>query len=212
MSELENTKQVGRRTVLKGAAWSVPVVAAAAAMPLAGAANSNPNPPECPQCLKPGLGAFELAGLAASGRATLALASAVVLDATGCGSLIGNIFDFQPAFTYVILKAQLTMSNGSVYDADLNGVGIGAGVLGLVGAFPAAFVWDDVRVSGDHYFGAVPQYKPTKLTVTINTTYKWGLGAQKICPNTLVWDLSSALGVGVIANGAGAVTYTGISH
>lgn len=37
MSEIETTKQVGRRTVLKGAAWSVPVVAAAVATPFASA-------------------------------------------------------------------------------------------------------------------------------------------------------------------------------
>lgn len=42
MSETETAKHVARRTVLKGAAWSVPVVAAAAATPLA-AASVNQN-------------------------------------------------------------------------------------------------------------------------------------------------------------------------
>ncbi|MGN7861604.1 hypothetical protein ACTJI8_13580 [Microbacterium sp. 22303] len=41
MSEIETTKHVGRRTVLKGAAWSVPVVAAAIAVPAQAASLPN---------------------------------------------------------------------------------------------------------------------------------------------------------------------------
>lgn len=37
------TNQIGRRTVVKGAAWSIPVIAAAVAMPLAAATGSCPD-------------------------------------------------------------------------------------------------------------------------------------------------------------------------
>lgn len=199
---------IQRRTVLKGAAWSVPVLATAVAAPMVAATTTNP--PACPACLRPGFGAFELAGLAASSRATLALASAVVLDATQCGSLIGNIFDFQPAFTYVVTQATLTMSDGGTYNSTL-GLGPGAGVLGAVGAFPGIFSWSNVRVDPSNLRTGLPRERPMKLSVSIETTFKWGLGAQIICPNTLEWDLSAALNVGLLAVGAGAVTYTGVS-
>lgn len=58
MSELETTKSIARRTVLKGAAWSVPVVAAAAAMPVSGAAVSNVNP-----SLRIDSGCFQILGV-----------------------------------------------------------------------------------------------------------------------------------------------------
>lgn len=201
-----------RRTIIKGAAWSGPVLAASVAAPIAAATET---PPDCPDCLRPGAGAYELAGLAASNRATLVMAAAIVLDATDCGSILGNIFDFQPAFTYVITSATLTMSNGSTYNS-LVGLGPGAGVLGAVGAFPSAFTFTNVRVAptgafgSEAYTGIFPPIRPTKLTVTINTTFKWGLGAQILCPHVLEWDLP-AIGVGALALGAGVVTYTGVA-
>src|SRR5690606_15148218 len=103
MLENNNTpRQLDRRTVVKGAAWAVPAVAAAVAVPFASASQSTP---DCPGCLEEGVGAFTLAGVAASSRATLAFAAPVILDATNCGSLIGNIFDFKPAFTYLVTSA-----------------------------------------------------------------------------------------------------------
>lgn len=203
-----NKPGMDRRTIIKGAAWSAPVLAASVAAPIAAATTT---PPDCPGCLKPGLGAFELAGVAAGSQATLALASAVVLDATDCGSLIGNIFDFQPAFTYVITRARLTMSDGVSYDSAV-GLGPGAGVLGLAGAFPGVFAWTDVRVDPNNLRTGLPRTRPASLSVNIDVTFKWGLGAQILCPNTLTWDLTDHLPVGLLALGAGLVTYTGISH
>ncbi|GAA1408258.1 hypothetical protein AUR04nite_35170 [Glutamicibacter uratoxydans] len=195
-----------RRTIVKGAAWSVPVLATALSVPTA-AATTQPEPP-CPGCLNPGFGVSVLAGLAASSRATLALANPVILDATDCGTLIGNIFDFQPAFTYIVTKATLTMSDGVSYDSTV-GLAPGAGVLGAVGAMPAVFAFNNVRIDSNNFRTGLPRISPQTLSVTIKTTFKWGLGAQIICENTLVWNMNGLLNVSLLAGGAGAVSYTG---
>lgn len=208
MLENNNTpRQLDRRTVVKGAAWAVPAVAAAVAVPFASASQSTP---DCPGCLEEGVGAFTLAGVAASSRATLAFAAPVILDATNCGSLIGNIFDFKPAFTYFVTSAVLTMSDGATYSS-LVGLAPGAGVLGAVGAMPAVFSFTDVRVDPDNRRIGVPRTRPTTLTVQINVTLKWGLGVDLLCPVTLVYDLSSSVSVSALALGAGAVSFTGFT-
>ena len=208
MSETERTG-VQRRQVLKGAAWATPVIAASATVPFASAASPEPEP-ECPGCLKPGVGVFELAGVAASSRATLAMAAPVILDATDCGSLVGNFLDFKPAFTFVVTKATLTMSNGDTYDSRA-GLAPGAGSLGTIGGLAGVFVFSDVRVDENNNRIGLPRLRPESLTVTINTTYKWGLGAELLCPNTLVYDLSSAVNISLLALGAGPLTYTGVT-
>jgi len=199
-------RTIDRRTVVKGAAWSVPAIAAAVAMPLASASGT----PECPGCMKAGVGAFTLAGVAASSRATLAFAAPVILDATNCGTLIGNIFDFKPAFTYIVTSATLAMSDGATYNS-LIGLAPGAGVLGAVGAMAAAFSFTNVRVDPSNTRTGLPRTKPVSLTVQINVTFKWGLGVELLCPVTLVYDLSSAVNVSLLALGAGAISYTGFT-
>lgn len=203
----DGARQIDRRTIVKGAAWSVPAIAAATAMPLAAAA-TEVTPPPCPSCLKPGIGAFELGGAAVGSKALLAFVAPVILDATDCGSILGNIFDFKPAFTYIVTKATLTMSDGANYDSTI-GLAPGAGVLGAVGTMPAAFAFSNVEVDSNAFRTGLPRNRPTSLTITINTTLKWGLGAEIICPNTLVYDLRSAINVSLLAAGVGVITYTG---
>ena len=209
MTEKKSIEMAGvdRRTVLKGAAWATPVIAAAVATPLAAATGPEP---ECPGCLRPGIGAFTLAGVAASSRATLALAAPVILDATHCGSLIGNIFDFQPAFTYIVTQATLEMSDGQTYNS-LVGLAPGAGVLGAVGAMPAVFSFTNVRVDPSNTRIGLPRTSPATLSITINVTFKWGLGAEILCPNTLVYDLSGGINIGLLTAGIGPVSWTGFT-
>lgn len=197
-----------RRTVVKGAAWSVPVLAAALSVPAA-SASTTPEP-ACPGCLNPGFGLMELAGAAVNSRATLALANPVVLDATNCGSIIGNIFDFKPAFTFVVTKATLTMSDGGTYNSTI-GLAPGVGVLGAVGAMPGIFAFNNVVLDANSFRTGVPRNTPQTLSVTIKTTFKWGLGAEIICENTLVWNLRGLVAIGLLAGGIGAASYTGTS-
>lgn len=224
MSENESIvgapRSIGRRTVIKGAAWTVPAIAAAVAMPLAAA--SHEGQPHCPGCLKPFIGAFTLSGVATDSRATLALANPLVLDATDCGSIIGGVFQLQPAFTYVVRSAVLKMSDNSTYSSAV-GLAPGAGAMGAVGAMPAAFAFTNVLVDTDpnrggafgELLGLPPRIMPSSLTVQIDVTYQWGLGASLLCPVTLVYDLSSAVTLSllgtdpVFGGGDGPVSYTG---
>lgn len=205
LSELGN-KDLDRRALVKGAAWSAPVLAAAVAAPLAAA--TTVTPPDCPNCMKPNFGLLELAGLAASSRATLVMAAPLTINAAPCGFLT-NIF--RPAFTFIITKATLTMSDGNTYDSKV-GLGAAAGVLGTpLNPFPAAFSFTNVRIDKSNTRVGIPRETPVKLTVHVQNTLEYGIGLQLQCPNTYEWDLSNVLNVGLLAVGAGVVTYTGIS-
>lgn len=210
MSEIETTKQVARRTVLKGAAWSVPVVAAAASMPLASA-----SAPACPTCIKAGLpivggiiaGVWTSQALVLNNKATIAFPNVFGLDATACGISWTNIF--QPAFTYIVLSATLTMSDNKTCTSAL-GLGAGAGNISTVGLFPGAFVFTNVALPNGGSVAGIPPYSPVPktLTVTVKTTLQYGVGLSVECPMTLVWDLHG-VATGFVALGAGTVNFSG---
>jgi hypothetical protein len=210
MSETETVKHVARRTVLKGAAWSVPVVAAAAATPLASAST-----PGCPTCIKAGLpivggliaGAWTSQALVVGNKATLAFPNVFGLDATACGISWTNIF--QPAFTYVVLSATLTMSDNNTYTSAV-GLGAGAGNISTVGLFPGAFVFTNVALPNGGSAIGIPPYAPVPktLTVTVKTTLQYGLGLSIECPMTLVWNLHG-VATGFVLGGIGTVNFSG---
>ncbi|MFD6700743.1 MULTISPECIES: hypothetical protein [unclassified Microbacterium] len=223
MSEIETTKQVGRRTVLKGAAWSVPVVAAAAAMPLAAASNN----PQCPTCLKAGvlsvvgiplLGAWTSQAIVVGNKASILVVPAVGIDTSTCVST-----GFINAFAFTMNSAVLTMgdsnpANDVTYTQILTGLA-GVGTLGLVSAFTAipAFL-NVVMPNGGSIAGA---YKPApkKLQICADVFLKvdigGGVGGQTVtCSLCFEWDLAG-VGTGVVlgglAGGTGTINFTGIA-
>ncbi|MFJ4164361.1 hypothetical protein ACIPY5_02305 [Microbacterium sp. NPDC089698] len=201
---------IDRRTVVKGAAWSIPVVAAAAAMPLASAST-----PACPTCIKAGFpivggiisGAWTSQAVVVGNKGTIAFPSIFGLDATQCGISFTNIF--QPAFTYIVTQATLTMSDGKTYNSAV-GLGAGAGNISTVGAMPGAFVFTNVSLPNGGAIGGLGNYTdvPTKLTVTVQTTLQYGIGLSIQCPMVLTWNLHG-LATGLVAFGAGTVNFTG---
>jgi hypothetical protein len=201
---------VDRRTIVKGAAWSIPVVAAAAAMPLASAST-----PACPTCIKAGFpivggiisGAWTSQAVVLGNTGTIAFPSIFGLDATQCGISFTNIF--QPAFTYIVTRATLTMSDGKTYNSAV-GLGAGAGNISTVGAMPGAFVFTNVSLPNGGAVAGIPPYPvvPKTLTVTVTTTLQYGIGLSIQCPMTLVWDLHG-LATGLVFLGAGTVNFTG---
>lgn len=214
VSEMENKsrspREVGRRAVVKGAAWSMPVIAAASAMPLATA-----SAPACPTCIKAGFplvggvvsGAWTSVALVAGNKGTIAFPSIFGLDATACGISWTNIF--QPAFTYVVTQATLRMSDGKTYNSTV-GLAAGAGNVSTVGAMPGAFVFNNVSLPNGGSVAGIPPYPvvPTTLTVTVTTTLQYGLGLSIQCPTTLVWNLHG-LATGLVLLGTGSVNFTG---
>jgi hypothetical protein len=203
-------KVVDRRAVVKGAAWSVPVMAAAVAMPLASAST-----PACPSCIRAGFpiiggivaGAWTSQAIVAGNKGTIAFPSIFGLDATQCGISFQNIF--QPAFTYIVTQATLTMSDGNTYNSAV-GLGVGAGNISTVGAMPGGFVFTNVSLPNGGAVVGIGSYKdvPTKLTVIVRVTLQYGLGLTLECPMVLTWDLHG-LATGLVAFGAGTVNFSG---
>lgn len=205
---------VRRRTVVKTAAWSVPVIAAAVAAPLASASTATP---ACPSCIKAGLpliggaaaGAWTSQALVAGNRAVIAFGGSFGLDATACGITWQNIF--QPFFTYVVTQATLTMSDGNTYTSDL-GLGAGAGNTSTVGSFTSGFSFSNVLLPNGGAILGVGGYPvvPKTLTVNVTTTLQYGLGLSLECPMTLIWNLN-ALATGAVVFGIGTVNFSGIA-
>ncbi|MDR6868023.1 hypothetical protein J2Y69_002631 [Microbacterium resistens] len=203
-------KEISRRSVVKTAAWSLPVVAAAAAAPMASAST-----PACPTCIKAGLpiiggvigGVWTLQAGVLGNRGIIAMPNLFGLDATACGISWQNIF--QPAFTFVVTSATLTMSDGNSYTSSV-GLGVGAGNISTVGAFPSAFVFNNVYLPNGGSIAGIPPYPvvPETLTVTVTTTLQYGIGLSIECPVTLTWNLNG-LATGLVLFGAGTVNFTG---
>ncbi|MDR6868380.1 hypothetical protein J2Y69_002996 [Microbacterium resistens] len=201
---------VSRRSIMKTAAWAVPVVAAATAAPMASAST-----PLCPTCIKAGLpiiggaiaGAWTSQAIVAGNRGAIAMPNVFGLDGTSCGIDFQNIF--QPAFTFVVTQATLTMSDGNSYNSSV-GLGVGAGNISTVGAFPAAFLFTNVLLPNGGSIGGIPPYPvvPQTLTVTVTTTLQYGVGLSLECPMTLSWNLH-ALATGAVVFGAGTVNFSG---
>ena len=202
-----------RRTLVKSAAWSVPVIAASVAVPVAAATGT----PDCPSCIKAGIplvgglgsGAWTSQAVVAGNRAAIALGGAFGLDATACGITWENVF--QPAFTFIITQATLTMSDGNTYNSSL-GLGGGAGNTSTVGAFASGFLFTNVFLPNGGAVLGIGSYPvvPSTLTVHVTTTLQYGLGLSIECPMTLVWNLN-ALATGGVAFGIGTVNFSGIA-
>lgn len=206
-------KGIERRSVLKGAAWSVPALAAAVAVPAASATT-----PTCPTCLKPATllgGAWTSQAIVAGNRGRIALVNVFGISGLDCGITWTNIF--QPAYTYLITSATLEMSDGNTYASDA-GLGAGVGNISTIGAFPGIFSFPDVLLPNGGAIGGLGNYPtvPSRLTVSINVTLQWGLGAHILCPITLSWGLAG-VATGLVANvpfgpnGVGTVNFTGVA-
>lgn len=223
MSEIETTKHVGRRTVLKGAAWSVPVVAAAVATPFASASTPIPG---CPTCLKAGvlavvgiplLGAWTSQAVVVGNKADILVVPAVGIDTSTCVSA-----GFINAFGFTMNSATLTMSDGNAandvtYTQILTSL-VGVGTLGLVNAFTAIPAFLNVAMpNGGSVLGS---YKPApkKLQICadifLQVDIGGGVGGQTVtCSLCFEWDLAG-VGTGAVVGalgGTGTINFTGIA-
>ncbi len=229
-------RTIDRRTVVKGAAWSVPAIAAAVAMPLASASG---NPPACDvDCVKAGFplvggivsGAWTAQGVAVvNNKASVLIGLALGLDATSCAINWKSIF--QPAFTFVTTTARLYTTSHEykktgpgaldygyvdtdhVYTQNL-GAAIGAGNINTVGAMPTVGVFNDVYFPSELKvfgvgFGGETRFNRLEVDVKLNLQY--GLGGtlhDRSCDVTLRWDLHG-LSTGAVIAGLGTVNITG---
>lgn len=189
----------GRRTLLKGAAWTVPAIAVAAATPAAAASGT----PTCPTCLKPGvLGAVTTQAVVLGNRGALLFAGALGLDSRDCDLTL-----FRPLYTSVVTSATLTMSDNSTHVG--TGLGSGTGTFGQLGALPGSFLFSNISFPNGVYLANSNPVRPTKITVNLNVILVGLPGLITItCPVSLTWNLN-VFGVGTIIFGAGTINYTG---
>ncbi|WP_265444359.1 hypothetical protein [Flexivirga meconopsidis] len=197
------TKTVTRRTVAKGAAWSVPVVALGAGAAQAAASGE----PTCPNCFKAGSIPTPVVSAATNTNGTAALfpwVATLNIDSTGCPLNL-----FRPAYTAIATNSTLTMTDGRSYTSNV-GLGSGAGTFGQISAFAFAGNFSGVTLSRFPVVGTYPSngIRPAKFCVDFNFILV-GLPSliQITCPQTLCWNVSS-IPVGAGVGGVGVVTFT----
>lgn len=199
----EASTGLARRTVLKGAAWSAPIVAMAVATPLASASTG----PTCPPCLTAGvLGAVTTQAVVVGNTGALAFVGALGLDSRGCDLTL-----FQPLYTIIPTSATLTMSDGTTHSG--TGLTAGTGTFGQIGALPGTLLFSNLSFpSGTYVLNSNPR-RPTKIVVEANVILV-GLPSliEITCPVTLTYTLD-VWGVGVVTpsflGGTGTINFTG---
>ncbi|MFF8186201.1 hypothetical protein ACF044_02950 [Microbacterium sp. NPDC016588] len=199
----EASTGLDRRTVLKGAAWSAPIVAMAVATPLASASTG----PTCPPCLTAGvLGAVTTQAVVVGNKGALAFVGALGLDSRGCDLTL-----FKPLYTIIPTSATLTMSDGTTHSG--TGLAAGTGTFGQLGALPGTILFSNLSFpSGTYVLNSNPAH-PTKIVVEANVILV-GLPSliEITCPVTLTYNLN-VWGVGVVTpaflGGTGTINFTG---
>lgn len=116
MTDLDQPKagsKISRRTVAKGAAWTLPVVSLAAAAPTASASTA-----PCEGCFSAGNGPLTGTSTYTRGVASITVTGGVT---NGCGSI---------AFAFAGTGATVTFADGTTATTDISGdAGTGAGAL-----------------------------------------------------------------------------------
>lgn len=193
---------IDRRTVLKGAAWSAPVLAMAVAAPMASASG-----PTCPPCLTAGvLGGITTQAVVAGNKGSLAFVGALGLDSRGCDLAL-----FRPLYTVLPTEATLTMSDNSTHNAV--GLTAGVGTFGQLGALPGTLLFNNITFGSGTYAVNSNPVRPKSLTVKANVVLV-GLPSliEITCPVTLTYTFS-VWGAGVVTpaflGGAGTINFTG---
>ncbi|YAL84383.1 hypothetical protein ACMYYO_06135 [Dermacoccaceae bacterium W4C1] len=195
-----NTSGVSRRTLAKGAAWSVPTVAVASAAPAFASS------PECQTCSYTNSifpAPVTSQAIIVNNRGLFTLGGQFQVNVAGCNGL----------FNLALVRgtaAKLTMSDGSTYTST---VGLSAGP--LVG--PTASLGTGIAFSGVHFpdgtytlFGApvAPQSLELTFQVVLGLT-----GSGPVCQThtvTYTPQLSAATGLVGLITHDGTVNYTGL--
>lgn len=195
------TKGLTRRGVVKGAVWSLPVVAMAMATPLAAASTT---PLACPLGVLPAVQAVPQVSTTAvvlgnTGQISLA-AGTVRVDTTALSTAIYG------ATATIAVVYTLTMSSGTTHTAV--GANLPPIAIGSVADLPST-VFRDVKFPNGTYTSAPNAQRPTQLTATVTFEFTPEDGSTPIsCPYVLSWTLNTAA-TGVVIFGAGTLDYTG---
>ncbi|HWC20895.1 MAG TPA: hypothetical protein VG502_01225 [Flexivirga sp.] len=197
-------KTVSRRSVAKGAAWSLPVIATAAAAPAASASTN----PTCPQCGVPILNVVTATAAVKKNVGSLVIpVGAFVANMVGCTGLIN-------ASVLTANSATLTMkySNGSTktYSTTV-GLAVGASATVATALATAALTFSGIDFPNSSLTNPVP-VKPSSVSFDVVILLDI-LGKQLQCPQTITFNFDLGLSlyaVGGGGNGSGSYVLAGL--
>lgn len=192
-------KKVDRRTIAKGAAWSLPVIATAAAAPAASASTN----PTCPQCGVPILNVVTATATVKKNVGSLVIpVGAFVANMAGCTGLIN-------ASVLTVNSATLTMkysNNSTKTYTTTSGLAIGASATVATALATAALSFSGVDFPNSSLTNLVP-VRPSSVSFDVIILLEI-LGKQLQCPQTITFNFD--LGVplySVVGSGSGSASY-----
>lgn len=191
-------KTVDRRTIAKGAAWTLPVIATAAAAPAASASTA----PACPQCGVPILNVVTAtAGVKKNVGDLVIPLGAFVANLAGCTGLIS-------ASVLTANSATLTMrkSNGSTQTyTTTSGLAVGVSATAVTALAGAALTFKGVEFPGGNLLN--PAVRPSSVSFDVVLLLEV-LGKRLECPQTITFSFDLSLGgYAVNGGGNGSVSY-----
>ncbi|GGB18225.1 hypothetical protein GCM10011492_05080 [Flexivirga endophytica] len=196
-------KTVDRRTIAKGAAWTLPVIATAAAAPAASASTN----PTCPQCGVPILNVVTAtAGVKKNVGDLVIPVGAFVANLAGCTGLIN-------ASVLTANSATLTMkySNGSTKSyTTTNGLSVGVSATVATVLAEAALTFTGVDFPRGSFLN--PPVQPSSVSFDVVILLEI-LGKRLECPQTITFNFDLSVGgyaVGPGGNGSAAYLLAGL--
>lgn len=211
MHDHHNSVTPTRRTIAKGAAWTVPVVVSAAAAPMAAA-----SPTTCATCLT------AIGGDAPASTATVNNYTGDLVMTPLAFGILGQCSGLVSIGVVVVNSATLTMSGRrnaettpTTYTASTLAAGVAGGALGATAiGFTGTFAFPSVSYPAGTYVGLGPldssPIKPTRLCVRLSIPLNFGIGTTT-CSMTVCYTptfISATAGyVSATLGGFGNVAY-----
>lgn len=187
-------KTIDRRTIAKGAAWTLPVVATAAAAPAASASTT----PTCTQCATPTLNVATASASRIRGHAgDLTIpAGAFVANLAGCTGLFN-------ASVLTANSATLTMrhADGSTKSyTTTSGLSVGVSATIATALVGAALTFPGVEFPSGTL--VTPGARPVSVSFDVVILLRI-LGQELQCPQTITFNFSLSVGGYSVNGGAG---------
>lgn len=204
MSVENNETQISRRTIAKGAAWTVPVITAGVAAPMAAASVA----PPCPTCIAAGIGgAFTAQWIGLAGFGVVTGNETFNLDASGC-----NLSLFVPTYTMAGLGGSLIWSDGS--SSVVGAAALGGGTLGQISLVNGTYTTADQAglPNGTGLFGAYQnsQKHPAKICFNVRMYFNLlSLIPMPACDYQICYDICGLVTLGSVVLGSGTVNWSG---
>lgn len=206
MSEIQGP-QIDRRTIVRTAAWGVPVATMVAASPAFADSLA-----ACP-VVASNPGAFNATAAVSNNVGSIGLGGLLSIDASSVPTGL-----FVDGFAFVVNSAALTMSNNVTYPATISG-GAGVATSSLVPVpLPSGIVVNNVPFASGTYgnTGLTNNFRPQAVQANVTMTFVTLTGPSIQCTYNLTWPVGTMVGAGIVTEvlpfvggGNGVINYTG---